>query len=483
MSNTSRLILDHPALGTAGGAGLHASITAIYKKIGDNISTRILPVVGLADTATATVEHDLKTAFGNYRYDLYLLSGSDPYDLTRVTSTSSPALSAFTIAATSGFATTKIDITNNSGASRDLALVIIMDPLRLDEGDIQDIDVVSTPPTNGQALVYDSGSGKWKPSSATLGQVSVADLTALAAIASGSRQQGEIVEIQSDHSLYVFDSASSATADAFYIVAPSSGSGRWYRVADPAVLPFVTTNTVSDADYTVLTSDGYSLIAITGVTTTRNITLPAASSSINRVISFEFQSGTAGKVTITRAGSDTIEGNTAITLWEALDTVTLKCVSSSRWEVINKKMVPKSEVKLSSGAGLGSSGTKIQYFTNVDYDTGRAWTYVNNSTDGAKFTIVQPGVYSISYGSRRAAGGTAFGISLNATPTTDSSSLTGANLLTYAEPTAAGQVFTTATTKRLAEGDIIRAHTDSNNSGTSDARTNFAIAQVEKFYV
>jgi hypothetical protein len=135
----------------------------MYKKLGDNISTRILAYTGLANAATATLEHDIKAPFAEYRYDLYLLTGSDPWSLTRVTSSTSPSLSQFTIVANGTNPTTHIDVTNNSGASRDFALVLIMDPLYLKEGDIKDVDITTTAPEDGQALVYDSVSSKFKP--------------------------------------------------------------------------------------------------------------------------------------------------------------------------------------------------------------------------------------------------------------------------------------------------------------------------------
>jgi len=162
MADVSRLVLTHPALGTTGGAGLHASIEAIYAKIGNNISTRILTAVGLANAATATVEHSMKTAFGEFRYDLYLYNTAT-LALTRVTSATSPSLSQFTIIANVTNPTTHIDITNNSGATRDLALVLIVDPLFLKEGDIKDVDITTTPPGDGEALVWDSAGSKFKP--------------------------------------------------------------------------------------------------------------------------------------------------------------------------------------------------------------------------------------------------------------------------------------------------------------------------------
>ena len=162
-TDVSRLILAHPDLGTLGGAGLHAQILAIYKKIGDNLSSRILVNLNVLNAATATFEHDFRAPFGELRWDLYLAASTDPYDLTRISSSSSPALSAFTVSATAGFVTTKIDVLNSSGATRNLVLVVHMDPLKLAEGDVQDVDVTTVAPTDGQTMTYDTASGKWKP--------------------------------------------------------------------------------------------------------------------------------------------------------------------------------------------------------------------------------------------------------------------------------------------------------------------------------
>jgi len=158
MAVVSRLQLDHPALGTTGGAGLHASIQALYQKIGDNLADRLFFIQNLNNAATSTVEHNFKVPFSALRYDLYLWDEGTG-ELTRITSASSPAISSFTIAATSGFLTTKIDVTNSSGAQRDLALVVFNDPIEIDE--LTDVDL-TVAPQDGQALVYDAGASKFK---------------------------------------------------------------------------------------------------------------------------------------------------------------------------------------------------------------------------------------------------------------------------------------------------------------------------------
>lgn len=57
----------------------------------------------------------------------------------------------------------------------------------------------------------------------------VADVTALAAIAPGSRTNGMSVAVQADNSFWQFDSASSAAASDIVVV-PDTGTGRWRRM-------------------------------------------------------------------------------------------------------------------------------------------------------------------------------------------------------------------------------------------------------------
>jgi hypothetical protein len=58
----------------------------------------------------------------------------------------------------------------------------------------------------------------------------VADLTALAALAADTRNNGDAILVLSSNVFYRFDSASAASADGVRIVAPAVGTGRWFRV-------------------------------------------------------------------------------------------------------------------------------------------------------------------------------------------------------------------------------------------------------------
>lgn len=162
MTIVGRLQLDHPALGTAGGAGLHGQIQAIYTKIGDNISSRILVALSVVNGATATLQHDFLCAFADLRCDIFLYN-SGTTALTRLTDATSPLRSSVVLAATSGFATSRIDLTNNTGATQNFALVVEMDSIKLSENDIQDVDIATVAPQDGQALVWDAATSKFRP--------------------------------------------------------------------------------------------------------------------------------------------------------------------------------------------------------------------------------------------------------------------------------------------------------------------------------
>lgn len=65
---------------------------------------------------------------------------------------------------------------------------------------------------------------------AFIGSSQVADRTALAAIAAADRYDGQLVVVQSDNSLWRFESSSSASdTTQSFVVTPGAGSGRWLR--------------------------------------------------------------------------------------------------------------------------------------------------------------------------------------------------------------------------------------------------------------
>ena len=159
MSIISRLKLDHPALGTAGGAPLHAQIEAIYTKIGDMTNARFFRQNGLANGASVDFEHNFKTAFDDLRFDLYEVN-TGTGELTEIY-----PVTGYTVAATPGQTTTQIRVTNSTGITKDIALVVVQDPVNLDE--LVDVEIAS--PANNELLTYETASSRWKNKAPSLG--------------------------------------------------------------------------------------------------------------------------------------------------------------------------------------------------------------------------------------------------------------------------------------------------------------------------
>jgi hypothetical protein len=161
MAIVSRLELDHPALGAAGGVALHTQVEALYKKLGDSLTSRWYQLTDFDNGESVDLDHNFDMDIALLRYDIYIYVGAQ---WTKVTTTSTPALSAFTVIEKVGDEDNQLTITNVSGGNDLLAAVVISnDPLYLAEGDIEDIDIQTVAPEDGQALVYESASKKFKP--------------------------------------------------------------------------------------------------------------------------------------------------------------------------------------------------------------------------------------------------------------------------------------------------------------------------------
>lgn len=124
MTVISRSKIDHPILGTVGGAALHASINTLYSKLGDNANSRYFTVDALADSASQDFDHNFKDSFDELTVLLYL-HNTGSGELTRINASSSPAIGDFDIVAKVGDETKQITVTNNSGGPQDLACIVI----------------------------------------------------------------------------------------------------------------------------------------------------------------------------------------------------------------------------------------------------------------------------------------------------------------------------------------------------------------------
>lgn len=65
----------------------------------------------------------------------------------------------------------------------------------------------------------------------------VASITALKAVSSANRADGDVILVTGEQQLYRFDSASSATADNLLILQPDVGTGRWFRIVEKKSFP------------------------------------------------------------------------------------------------------------------------------------------------------------------------------------------------------------------------------------------------------
>ena len=132
-------------------------------------------------------------------------------------------------------------------------------------------------------------------------------------------------------------------------------------------------------------------------------------------------------------------------------------------------------------AGVGSTDTKIIYFTNKNTDQSAGdLTIVNNSTNGLRLTIVSDGLYAISHSLAVGGASLVMGMSLNSSQlTTDIGSITAANRLAIGTLNV-DYSQTISVTRRLSAGDVIRPHfgAGAGNASTYAALAAFSITRI-----
>lgn len=157
MTIVGRSQIDHPALGTAGGSALHASIETIYTNIGNDLAGRYETAASVANSTLTTFTHNFGVQFSDLKVLLY--TGTHP-NLVRV---SDPAASNWTIAANGGNPKTQIDVTTPpSGGPHTFALMVTHGRGAEKLKDLDDVDF-TVAPVDGQLFIYDSGTSKWEP--------------------------------------------------------------------------------------------------------------------------------------------------------------------------------------------------------------------------------------------------------------------------------------------------------------------------------
>lgn len=203
MTVISRLKLDHPPLATTGGSGLHAQIAAIYQKIGDGMNSRFF-WQNLTNGSSADFDHNLNVPFAELRYELY-----DYDDTTGVLTRINPT-TGFTIVGTPSFTTTQVRVTNSTGGTRKIAIVLIHDPISLEELE----DVTTAGVATGNFLTYNGTN--WAPSNTTItGKVIDGTSDQVQLIVQGhSTQTTNILELQNSAGTVEFAVNNTGTATA-----------------------------------------------------------------------------------------------------------------------------------------------------------------------------------------------------------------------------------------------------------------------------
>jgi hypothetical protein len=157
------------------------------------------------------------------------------------------------------------------------------------------------------------------------------------------------------------------------------GDGTWS--SPTSVSLSVITKTAS---YTATTSDDVILCNTNALT----ITLPAASNTGKTLRIVKIGSDT-NSITISRAGSDTIDGVNTITLGSQYDSVQLIADGSATWYIHTYNVSVAARYNTSSQAmGTGTIDTVI--LTSKDYDTHSAYS-------SGLFTCPIPGLYSVQF--------------------------------------------------------------------------------------
>lgn len=115
-------------------------------------------------------------------------------------------------------------------------------------------------------------------------------------------------------------------------------------------------------------------------------------------------------------------------------------------------------VIVNGGNGNGTSSTNIRRFTNIESEQGSAIDYADSSILGASFTIIEDGLYFISYTDRKNGAANEFAIGINSTEFTTSPDSIIPSTRKALINTAAGLFGTITTIQYLVADDVVRAH-------------------------
>jgi hypothetical protein len=166
MAIISRSQLDYPALGTPGGAALHQDVEDILTKLGNDASSRYFEEENLLNANSVDFEHNFKVAYEELTLLLYTRTGGALGELTRV-----PDSAAFSIDPVAGNETTRVRVTNGTGVTQDISLVVIHDGGSSSGSGTGEINYIDNPDAEAGLSGWTAGGSSAIVQTATTGEL------------------------------------------------------------------------------------------------------------------------------------------------------------------------------------------------------------------------------------------------------------------------------------------------------------------------
>jgi hypothetical protein len=235
---------------------------------------------------------------------------------------------------------------------------------------------------------------------------------------------------------------------------------------------FSITNTANDGTYVTMNKSGILSVQAqiqkttsnTAVSITKNqsvltgFTFPASEALISQQsnnANSENVSATAANITVIAGDIIRVASNTTPTA-NAGNNFALffmeKDIAVAVTNVLPQFSDSDSSVTVNTGNGRGSTNTTIRRFSNLEQNVGLDIVYTDSATDGASFTVMSSGVYSLTYTDQAGAAGNQIFILKNETSLASPlSQLAGSQSSNSSE-----SVMTCSVTRYLNAGDVIR---------------------------
>lgn len=244
VTTIGRLPVDFPDLGHDGGALLESRVKGAWEKWANAINSRFFAIETLTASGGSTnFTHNFNTDFAELRVIKYRLVNPTTLELERLTELTTPKASEVAVIAQSGSEKLGITLTNNSVSDADLALVVVHGRGAEKLDDLDDVDLATAAPEDGQALVYNGTASKFVPGASGDSSFKLQSLVAnVATFKAGAinLQDGKQLNLAADLDINLKTEVNDAG------VTSPAGTTRYYIYLDLTTLPSQTA--VGDAD-------------------------------------------------------------------------------------------------------------------------------------------------------------------------------------------------------------------------------------------